>query len=63
MKAEAPKRNQSNADDCDGCAEELHPEDGRVTYDDSHKHKGDWGRHRKEEQIEVYTKGKNGQGN
>jgi hypothetical protein len=31
--------------------DEIYPDDGRVTYGNEGQHKGDWGRHRKEENL------------
>jgi hypothetical protein len=35
------------------CAEEIHPDDGRVTFENPKDHKGDWGRHPNEKQLDV----------
>jgi hypothetical protein len=48
-----PSRNGStqntNAKQGKESAEQLYEDDGRVTYENSKEHKGDWGRHPKDE--------------
>lgn len=43
---------KTNANGGRDCAENLFPDDGRVTCDDPANHKGDWGRHTKEEKLD-----------
>ncbi len=40
---------KTNAQGGRDCCDEVYYDDGRVTFDAPEKHKGDWGRHRNEE--------------
>ncbi len=56
-----PRSQNTNASGGSKSCEKTYPDDGRVTYDDPAYHKGDWGRHRREKQLEDGNKDKSGE--